>query len=162
MLCNNNVRPFSIEWHRHRQGMEDPFVQLTGQRPSSTTQIPGRDINFILTFGIQISSISTLPLNTPVVSDHLGIISDIDLAAFFSSHYSEMSNTIPCMLSSGNKKSVDSYITHVAKNIADHKLLERVQALYDTVLGRSLISSNSIHFTFKQLGSTVHRNPSSR
>jgi hypothetical protein len=106
-FSNNTIHPFSIEWLRIRRGMDDPFVQLTGKHPNSTTQTPGRDIDYIYTFGINFGSISTLSINIPAISDHLGIICDINLATHFSSQYSHILDSVPRMLSSGNKKSVD-------------------------------------------------------
>jgi len=135
---NNTIRPFSIEWLRLCRGMDDPFVQLTGKRPNSTTQTPGRDIDYIYTFGINIRSISTLSINIPAISDHLGIICDIDLATHFSSQYSQTLDSVPRMLSSGNKKSVDLYISYVSKNIKDHNILKHARDLFDTLLDPSI------------------------
>jgi hypothetical protein len=47
------------------------------------TQTPNRDIDFILTYGINITSISTLAPSIPSHSDHLGFVFDIDLQSFF-------------------------------------------------------------------------------
>jgi hypothetical protein len=99
----SSIRRHSIEWLRTQRGLDDPFVQLTGRRPFSTTQTPSHDIDYVFTFEIKVDSISTLTLNTPAISDHLGIILDINLAAHFS-------------------------------QIGEHKLLDRVQDLYDQVV----------------------------
>jgi hypothetical protein len=50
--------------------MNDPFRDLFGSCPNSTTQTPNRDIDFILTHGIQVSGISTLGINYPAQSIH--------------------------------------------------------------------------------------------
>lgn len=82
-FLKSSIRPYSIEWLRIRRGLDDPFVTLTGCRPNSTTQTPCRDIDYVLTFSISIDSISTIPINCPAMSDHLGIILDIDLENHF-------------------------------------------------------------------------------
>jgi hypothetical protein len=50
------LKPFSIEWLSLQQRMDDPFVQLTGHHPNSTTQTPNQDIDFILTYGVMLST----------------------------------------------------------------------------------------------------------
>jgi hypothetical protein len=109
--------------------MTDPFVDILGSRPNSTTLTPNRDIDFIYTFGISFMNISTLSINTPALSDHLGIPFDIDLESFFSLKYSSMADASPRMLSAGNNKTVDTYIDYVTKQIHDHKLTERIESL---------------------------------
>jgi endonuclease/exonuclease/phosphatase family metal-dependent hydrolase len=44
---------------------------------------PNHDIDYELTYGIKISSITILAKNSPAASDHLGIVFDIDLASYF-------------------------------------------------------------------------------
>jgi hypothetical protein len=63
--------------------MDDPFIQLVRHRPNSTTQTPNRDIDFVLTFGINIINISTLEPNIPSYSDHIGLLFDLDINSFF-------------------------------------------------------------------------------
>lgn len=81
----NQLRPHSIEWLHLQGGLDDPFVRLTGAHPHSTTLTPLRDIDFILTHGIQVTHVTTLHPNTPACSDHLGMVLDIDAVTFFSS-----------------------------------------------------------------------------
>jgi hypothetical protein len=73
-ITSRGIKPFSIEGLRVERGMDDPFIQLFGSRPNSTTQTPNRNIDFILTYGINIVNISTLVPNFPAHSDHLGMI----------------------------------------------------------------------------------------
>jgi hypothetical protein len=47
--------------------------------PNSTTITPNRDIDFVLTYGINVSNLSTMAPNIPVHLDHLGIVLDLDL-----------------------------------------------------------------------------------
>jgi hypothetical protein len=126
-----SVKPYSIEWLRLQRGMEDPFIQLMNSRPNSTTIIPNRDIDFILTYGIHVTNISTLSPNLPATSDHLGIILDIDLASHFSSSYSDLGSQSPRMLTSGNRRSVKIYTEFVSNQVKTHKLAERVQTLME-------------------------------
>ena len=79
----SKLKPFTIKWPRLQRGLEDPFIKLMGSRPNSTTPTPNRPINFILTFGIMPESISTLPLNIPAQSDHIGMIFDLNMEQFF-------------------------------------------------------------------------------
>lgn len=51
---SKKLKPFSIEWLKLQRGMDDPFVQLVNQCPNSTTLTPNRDIDYKLTFGINI------------------------------------------------------------------------------------------------------------
>jgi len=86
------IKPYTIEWLHVERGMSDPFRELFGNRPNSTTQTPNRDIDFVLTHGISVSGISTLEMNNPAQSDHLGICINLNLASFFSSNFSDMTS----------------------------------------------------------------------
>jgi hypothetical protein len=123
------IKPFSIEWLRIERGLDDPFLMLIGSLPNSTTTTPQRDIDYVLTHGIQAKSISTLQINNPAQSDHLGIVIDFDLETLFSSRFSTIQETVPRLLNAGNKSSVDAYIKYVCAQCADHKLLERATEL---------------------------------
>jgi len=129
-FAHGKLKPYSIEWLCLQHGMTDPFVSITGSRPNSTTLTPNRDIDFIYTFGISITNISTLSINTPALSDHLGIAFDIDLESFFSSKCTSITDASPRVLSAGNKKTVDRYIDYATKQIRDHKLPESIESLY--------------------------------
>jgi hypothetical protein len=69
--------------------MDDPFIRVMGSRPNSTTVTPISDIDYILSYGIHIDTISTLQQSFPCHSDHLGTVFDIDLACSFSSSYTD-------------------------------------------------------------------------
>jgi hypothetical protein len=131
--CYNasDVKPYSIEWLKVHRGLTDPFIALTGRRPLSTTQTPMRDIDYFYTWGILPTALSTLPLNTPAQSDHLGIIFDLDLAKFFDTSYSDMGVHPTHFLSSGNKKAVDVYLDHVPTQFDYHKISKRTYQLLD-------------------------------
>jgi len=122
----SKLKPFTIKWLRIQRGLEDPFIKLMGSRPNSTTQTPNRPINFILTFGIMPESISTLPLNIPAQSDHIGMIFDLNMEQFFNSSFYEVMDTPSRILSSGNKKSVDMYIKFVSEQIDNRNLLSNI------------------------------------
>jgi len=106
---STDVRPYTIEWLKIQCNLSDPFIDLVGKRPSSTTQIPNRDIDYILTWNISPSHISTLELNTPALSDHLGLILDFELGSYFNASYSAPAPLPIRSLTSGNKKAVDLY-----------------------------------------------------
>jgi hypothetical protein len=63
--------------------MDDPFIQLLSKCPNSTTLIPNRDIDYVLTYGINAKAMTTLAPNIPLTLDHLGILLDLDLEEFF-------------------------------------------------------------------------------
>jgi hypothetical protein len=130
-FSGKDIKPFSIEWLRLQRGMDDPFIQLLQSRPNSTTIHPNRDIDYILTRGINIVNITTLSSNMPATSDHLGIVFDIDVASYFSSLYSNICSPNPRMLTSGNRRSVDTYTKFVLEQVKKHKLEERLQSLAD-------------------------------
>lgn len=85
----------SIEWLRLEHGLDDPFLELMKQRPPTTTKTPNRDIDYILTYQVPIRGVSTLEMDNPVISDHLGIMLDVDIAAIFASSYSELGTCPP-------------------------------------------------------------------
>jgi len=113
------------------RGMDDPFIQTMMTRPNSTTHYPNRDIDYVLTYGVPISSMSTVVPNYPAHSDHLGTVFDINLYLFFSSTLSDLHLASPRFLTSGNEKSVSTYIKYMTEQFKNHEILERVQFLLD-------------------------------
>jgi hypothetical protein len=95
------------------------------------TQTPNRDIDFGLTYGVNLSAISTLGINNPASSDHLGICFDIDMEAFFHGSCSDVFTNKPRGLSSGHSPSVFAYIQYVEKQITRPRLWKRTMELYD-------------------------------
>jgi hypothetical protein len=128
------IKPYSIEWLRVQRGMEDPFIKLKNSRPNSTTIIPNRDIDYVLSYGIDVLNISMLHQNIPCHSDHLGIVLDIDLNKYFSSTYSKISTVPPRLLTLGNLKSIRSYIKSVTEQVEHHKLEDKVNSLVEKAL----------------------------
>jgi len=125
----SSIKPHSIKWLRIRHGMDDPFRQLLDSRPYSTTQTC--DIDWVLTYGISSQAISTLTLNKPAISDHLGIIIDFNLEEYFSTTFSAMAAMPSRNLTSGNKKTVDSYLNYVHAQIEYHKIWQRTMDLLE-------------------------------
>jgi len=123
-----NIQPYTIEWLRQQRGMVDPFIQLLSKRPNSTTLTPNRDIDYVLTYGMNASAITTLSPNIPLISD-LGIILDIDLGSYFSSNYSNIATPSPRILTSGNTRSTTSYIKYFSKQVENHNIIERTHQL---------------------------------
>jgi len=126
---NNTVKPFSIEWLHLQRGMDDPFQQLTGKHPNSTTLTPQQDIHYILSSSIQISNISTMEPNFLAHSDHLGIVFDINLHEFFSSEYSDVHAASPWMLTANNKLSITTHSDYVTEKLSSHSMPKRVDEL---------------------------------
>jgi hypothetical protein len=133
--CYNGSRlkPYSIEWLWLQRGLTDPFKKLVNSRPNSTTIIPNRDIDFVLSYGIDIVNKSTLHLDNPCQSDHLGIAFDLDLNKFFSSSYSDIMSVSPRLLTSGNLKAVTSYIKYITDQVKIHRIEDKVNTLGDKV-----------------------------
>jgi hypothetical protein len=77
------IEPYWIEWLILQRGIDDLFVQLMARWPNSTTITPNRDIDFVLTYGINVSNLSTMAPNIPVHFDHLGIVLDLYLGVYF-------------------------------------------------------------------------------
>jgi hypothetical protein len=130
-FCGSSIKPYTVEWLKVQRGLEAPFISLTGYRPNSTTVHPQRDTDYILTFGISAINVSTLNMNLPAHSDHLGILPDLDLAVFFSSKFSSTHQLLPRILNAGNKTTVDSYVKYSTEQITKHKILERLQVSFD-------------------------------
>ncbi len=118
-------KPHSIEWLHMEHGMDDPFEKIHGDRPSSTTLTPNRDIDYILTYGVLPQNITLLPIDTPAQSDHRGICLDIDAKELFNSTYSELSCMPGCKLALNNVQAKKRYITYKIKQLKDHKIWER-------------------------------------
>jgi len=147
----NGVKQYSIEWLRIQHGMDDPFVKTLGQCPNSTTQLPNRDIDYILTFGIDIKNISTLAPNIPSHSDHLGFIFDVDVHSYFSSSFSNLYDPAPRSLTANNEKSVSSYIKYVSDQVKHHKLDYRLSSLLQKAIQSPGTFLNDDHFELNQI-----------
>jgi hypothetical protein len=128
---SKGIKPYSIAWLQVERGMDDPFIQLVGHWPNSTTQTPNREIDFVLTFGINIINISTLEPNIPSYSDHLGLLFDLDIKSFFSSQYSDICKVSPRPLTSGNEASVNQYIKYVTDQFLQHNIPNWVQGIME-------------------------------
>jgi hypothetical protein len=138
-LSSSETKPYSIEWLKSRRCLIDPFISLCGSRPNSTTQTPNRDKDFVLTYGISVSAISTLGINNPAMSDHLGICFDINLETFFQGQYSDLPISQPRGLSSGHSPSISSYIKYVNEQIDSHELWTRVKEIHNTALNNPAV-----------------------
>jgi hypothetical protein len=102
---------------------------MTQKRPNSTTITPNRDIDYVLTYGINSINISTMAPTFPTQSDHLVIILDLDLGSHFSSAYSDLYPQQPRMLTFGSQKSSKTYINYVTEQVANHNLVQRMDHL---------------------------------
>lgn len=127
----NIIKLHSIEWLRVKYGLVDPFLELMGCRPNTTTSTPGRDIDYILTHGVDIRHITTLGMHMPAISDHQGIGIDIDISTFFSGTYSTLANTPNRLLTVNNIKVKQAYLKYIPKETETHKLWEKAFDLYE-------------------------------
>jgi hypothetical protein len=151
----SRVRPYSIEWLRLQRGMDDPFISLMQARPNSTTFTPMRDIDYILTYGIKAEIISTLEPNSPAHSDHLGIVINFDLSSHFSSTFSDINNTSPRLLTSGNNSTVSKYIEYVTDQVIHHKLDTKIDQLLSKIHNNPTILSIEDHAELNMIDSML-------
>jgi len=128
------LKPFSIEWLHINTGMDDPFINLFGSRPSTTTIIPNHDLGWVLSWGIQLSSLSVLPINNPATSDHLGISIDIDIKKLFGSSNGCFSQPTQQKLTSKNIQARTKYIAYINDQWKNGKFLDRARNLLDKVI----------------------------
>ncbi len=104
------IKQHIIEWLRLEHGLDDPFTEHFGCRPPTTIINNGRDIDFIYTWGIHTERITTLAINVPANSDHLGICIDINTEALFNCRYDKLSSTPRRKLTMNNVKAKIKYI----------------------------------------------------
>jgi len=114
--------------------MDDPFINLFGSRPSTTTINPNRDLDWVLTWGIQLSSLSVLPINNPATSDHLRISIDIGTNNLFGSSHGCFSQPTQQKLNSKNIQARTKYITYINDQWENGKFLNRARNLIDKVI----------------------------
>jgi hypothetical protein len=126
----NSIIAHSIEWLRIEYDLTDPFIDIIGSRPSSTTLTTGRDIDYILTHNVDVKHITTLGMHTPAISDHQGIGIDIDISTFFNGHYSMLERPIPRTLTFNNVKAKTSFIKYVVAETTTHNLWDKAFLVY--------------------------------
>jgi hypothetical protein len=126
----STVRQYSIEWLRREHGLDDPFIELINQRPPSTTKNPGRDIDYILTYGVPVAGISTLGCDNLAESDHVGICIDIDVQKLFETTYSELGKLPRRKLTLDNVRAKSKYESFIMQEMQSELLWERTHELY--------------------------------
>jgi hypothetical protein len=126
---SQGIKMHSIEWLRLEHDLQDPFINLTGNRPPSTTIFEGRDIDYVLTHGIDVKHIMTLHIDNPATSDHLGITIDIDTSFLFNATYSTLGNPPRRKLTLNNIGAKKTYTKYIINNIEEQHLLESTKAL---------------------------------
>lgn len=110
--------------------MTDPFIELLNNRPNTTTLTPGRDIDYILTYGLNIQNISTLGINMPARSDHQGIGIDICTEELFTGRYSTLHQQPRRLLTLNNVRAKITYVKYITDAVVQHNLLNRLIDLY--------------------------------
>jgi hypothetical protein len=104
------VKPYTIKWLKIVTGMDDPFIKLHGSRPPTTTIHKDCGIDTIFTWNVCPIAISTLPVNTPASSNHLGLLLDIDISTLFNSKVCAATPQMRQSLTSQNVKAREKYI----------------------------------------------------
>jgi hypothetical protein len=126
----NATKKYSIKWLCETYGMTDPFIELLNNRPNTTTLTPGRDIDYILTYGLNIQNISTLGINMPARSDHQGIGIDICTEELFTGRYSTLHQQPRRLLTLNNVRAKITYVKYITDAVVQHNLLNRLIDLY--------------------------------
>jgi hypothetical protein len=124
------LKHHSIEWLRIEHGMTNPFVDLMQKRPDTTTLTPGRDIDYILTYGVEVQHITTLGMHKPASSDHQGIGIDIDISSLFNGQYSTITQAPRRILTMNNIRAKLAYIKYITEEISRHDLWTKANELY--------------------------------
>lgn len=140
----NGIKPHSIEWLRMEHGLDDPFLLLHNKRPNTTTNTPHRDIDYILTYGIQPQTILILPPDFPTASDHRGICLDISAEVLFSAKYSQLSNQQPRKLTLNNVKAKETYKKYILQQMEEHRIWDQVLALYNKAISLTFTDDDEI------------------
>jgi hypothetical protein len=131
MLFQGKVKNHTIEWLSITTGLDNPFITKFGQRPSTTTIHPDRDIDYILTWQVDFERISILPVNFPATLDHLAICLDIDAFKIMQCNYSKITQPPRRQLTSKNIKARDKYITYISDKWRSGNILDCVTKLYE-------------------------------
>jgi hypothetical protein len=144
--CHSNMglKTHTIEWLRIEHGLDDPFITLQGSRPTSTTNTPHRDIDYILTYGIQPQGINLLPIDYLTPSDHRGIYIDLNIEDIFQAKYSELSSIAPRKLTLRNIQAKIAYIKYLAKQMAEHKILDRAMVLHHKAITNTFTDTDEV------------------
>jgi hypothetical protein len=145
-VTTKGVKQHSIEWLRQEHGLDDPFTEHFGRRPPTTTINNGRDIDFVFTWGIHTERITTLAVNVPANSDHMGICIDINTEALFNCKYDKLSSTPRRKLTMNNVKAKIKYISYITKHWQEQQYFMRAQRLYKAMIDGTFNSTN-----FKEL-----------
>jgi hypothetical protein len=114
--------------------MEDPFILLHNRRPVSTTFHSNRDIDYILTYGINPQYIDLLPVDTLIKSDLFGMCLNINTKDLFQASYSELSNVPARKLTLKNVQAKQSYKSQVKKQLEIHNIWQQTMELQDKAL----------------------------
>jgi hypothetical protein len=143
-VTTKGVKLHSIEWLRLEHGLDDPFIEPFGRRPPTTTINNGRDIDFIYTWGVQTDRITTLAVNNPANSDHLGVCIDINTETLFQCKYDKLSSCPRRKLTLNNVKAKIHYIYYMTKQWKEQKFFQRAHLLYAAMMNGTF---NITHFT---------------
>mmetsp|Transcript_20247 Transcript_20247/g.28844 ORF Transcript_20247/g.28844 Transcript_20247/m.28844 type:complete len:455 (+) Transcript_20247:252-1616(+) len=128
-ITNNAVKPGSITKLLEDTGLSDVFLERHGVQPDSSTTTPGRYIDRLAVSGVDVQRATILRANEPSLSDHLGMVVDLDLKILFNNPCSPLSSPTPRKLTSTNPEAVKRYIEFIQKQFAEHKIFDRCARL---------------------------------
>jgi hypothetical protein len=134
-ISKHGTKLHSIEWLRLEHGLDDPFIDHFGKCPSMTTVHKNRDIDYIYSWGVSIDHISTLGINQPAISDHIGISIDINIEKLFECTYSILSTQPRRKLTFKNVKAKLNYISYIVEKWKLQDYYSRAQKLHQAVSG---------------------------
>jgi hypothetical protein len=89
---NKGIKLHSIERLCLEHGLDDPFTEHFRKRPPTTMINKNHDIDYVFTWGLTFDCITTLSVNIPANSDHLGICIDINIEHHFGGSHSHLSS----------------------------------------------------------------------
>ena len=132
---DHSVRQGSITQLLEATGLQEVFLARHNECLDSTTTTPGRCIDRLAVFGVNVQRATLLRANEPAVSDHLAMVIDIDLQIMFNNPCSTFARPKPRKLTSTNPDAVSKYIGFLKKQFTEHRIIERCNALREASLG---------------------------
>mmetsp|Transcript_22442 Transcript_22442/g.32142 ORF Transcript_22442/g.32142 Transcript_22442/m.32142 type:complete len:176 (+) Transcript_22442:1387-1914(+) len=113
--------------------MTEVFKKHHGQQPDSTTTTPGRFIDRVATWGVEVQRVTLLKANEPAISDHLATVIDVNLDILFQQSCSAMASPQLRKLTSGNPEAVQKYVSFLKTQFQQHKIIERGNKLREAM-----------------------------
>ena len=132
-LFNGAIREGSIEFLLQQTGLTEVFQHRHQQIPDSTTTTPGRCIDRMATWGVEVQRATLLRANEPATSDHLAIVIDVNINILFRQSCSSFTQPKGRKLTSGNPETVKKYVSFLKTQFQNHKIFERCRSLREAM-----------------------------